>query len=120
MNNNKIIAKKHYYNKLITNSKNKIKATWGIIRTVTNAKTNNNVITSVSSEEKSYNKPQTMVSIYINYFIMPSNEMQFNKFSNASNSLSYLFEMYNFTFPNINRTPVEEWCLLGCYTMWLL
>jgi hypothetical protein len=48
------LAKTHYHNKLITNSKNKIKATWGIIRSVTDAKTNNKVITSVSNEGKSY------------------------------------------------------------------
>jgi hypothetical protein len=32
------LAMKHYYNKLITNSKNKVKTTWGIIKSSTNAK----------------------------------------------------------------------------------
>jgi hypothetical protein len=35
------LAKKYYYNKVITNSKNKSKTTWGINRYVTNAKTSN-------------------------------------------------------------------------------
>jgi hypothetical protein len=102
------LAKKHYYNKLITNSNNKIKTTWGIIRSVTNAKSSKNVISSVSKDEKLYNKPQIMANIFNNYFIMPSNQLQSNKPTNVSNSLSYLFEIYKQPFTNINMTPVTS------------
>jgi hypothetical protein len=44
------LAKKHYYNKLINNSKNNIKTTWGIIKSVTNAKSSQSITTSISSE----------------------------------------------------------------------
>ncbi|PNF24939.1 hypothetical protein B7P43_G09362 [Cryptotermes secundus] len=44
------LAKKYHYNKLITNSKNKIKNTWSIIRSVT--KSGSNVISSISTDGK--------------------------------------------------------------------
>jgi hypothetical protein len=49
-----------------------------------------------------------MANIFNNYFVMPPNQMQSNKPTNVSNSLSYLFEVYNQPFPNINMTPVTE------------
>jgi hypothetical protein len=57
------LAKEHYYNKLVINSKNKVKNTWGITKSVTNAKSSKSTITSISSEGKSYNNPQTMANI---------------------------------------------------------
>jgi hypothetical protein len=66
-------AKKHYYNRLITNSKNKIKPTWGIIRSIINTKSSKNVISSVSVDGKSYNRPQIMANIFNNYFLMSPN-----------------------------------------------
>jgi hypothetical protein len=83
------LAKKHYYNKLIINSKNKVKTTLGIIKSITNAKSSKSIITSISSKGKSYN-PQTMANIFNNYFIMPPNQMQLNKLTNVTDSLSYL------------------------------
>jgi hypothetical protein len=99
---------KHYYNKLIINSKNNVKTTWGIIKSVTNAKSSKSIITSISNKGKSYNNPQTMANIFNNYFIMPPNQMQLNKLTNVSNSLSYLSEVHKQTFPNINMTPVTS------------
>jgi hypothetical protein len=101
------LAKKHYY-KLIINSKNKVKTTWGIIKSVTNAKSSKSIITSKSSERKSYNNPQTMANIFNNYFIMPPNQIHLNKFTNVSNSLSYLSKVHKRTFPNIKMTPVTS------------
>jgi hypothetical protein len=66
------LAKKHYYNRIIINSKNKVITTWGIIKSVTNAKSSKS-ITSTSSYGKSYNNPQTMANIFNNDFIMPPN-----------------------------------------------
>jgi hypothetical protein len=102
------LAKKLYYNKLIINSKNKVKTTWGIIKSVTKAKSSKSTITSISSRGKSHNNPQTMANIFNNYFIMPPNQMQLNKLTNISNSLSYLSEVHKRTFPNINLTPVTS------------
>jgi hypothetical protein len=58
------LAKKHYYNKLITNSKNKVKTTWDIIKSLTNSKPSTTVITSVSREGKSHNNPQTIANMF--------------------------------------------------------
>jgi hypothetical protein len=102
------LAKKHYYNKIIINSKHKVKTTWGIIKSVTNAKSSKSTITSISTEGKSYNNPQTMASIFNNYFIMQPNQMQCNKLANVSNSMSYLSQVHKPTFPNINLTPVTS------------
>jgi hypothetical protein len=88
------LAKKHYYNKLIINFKNKVKTTWGIIKSVTKAESSKSTITSISSKGKSYNNPQTMANIFNNYFIMPPNQMQLNKLTNISKSLSYLSEAH--------------------------
>jgi hypothetical protein len=60
------LAKKDYYNKFIINSKNKVKTTWGIIKSVTNAKSSKSTITSISSKGKSCNNPQTAVNIFNN------------------------------------------------------
>jgi hypothetical protein len=57
------LAKKHYFNKLI-NSENKVETSWDIIKSVTNAKSSKNTITSISSKRKSYNNPQTMANIF--------------------------------------------------------
>jgi hypothetical protein len=87
------LAKKHYYNKLIINSKNKVKTTWGIIKSLTNIKPSKS-ITSISNKGKSYNNPQTMANIFNNYCIMPPNQMQLNKLTNVSDSLSYLSKVH--------------------------
>jgi Notch-like protein len=102
------LAKKHYYNKLIINSKNKVKTTWGIIKSVTNAKSSKSTITSISSKRKSYNNPQIMPNIFNNYFIMRPNQMQLNKLTIISNSLSYLSEVHKRTLPNINLTTATS------------
>jgi hypothetical protein len=39
---------------------------------------------------------------------MPSNQMQSNKLTNVSNSLTYLYEVYKQPFPNINMSPVTS------------
>jgi hypothetical protein len=72
------LAKMLNYNKLIINSKSKIKTTWDIIRSVTNTKSDKNVISSISTDEKAYDNPQTMANIFNNHFIMPSNQIQSN------------------------------------------
>jgi hypothetical protein len=88
------LAKKHYYNKLIINSKNKVKTACSIIKSVTNAKSSKSTVTSISSKGTSYNNPQTMANIFNSYFIMPPNQMQLNKLINMSNSLRYLSEVH--------------------------
>jgi hypothetical protein len=102
------LAKKHYYNKLIINSKNKVKTTWCIIKPVTNIKPSKSTTTSISSEGKSYNNPQTMANIFKKYFIKSPNQMQLNKLANVSSFLSYLSKVHKRTFPNINLTPVTS------------
>jgi hypothetical protein len=62
----------------------------------------------MNSKGKSYNNPQTMANIFNNYFIMPPKQMQLNKLTNVSNSLSYLSEVHKRTSPNINLTPVTS------------
>jgi hypothetical protein len=49
-----------------------------------------------------------MANIFNNYFIMPPNERQLNKLTDASNSLSYFSEVYKWAFPNINMTPTTS------------
>jgi hypothetical protein len=43
------LAEKLHYNNLIINSKNKTKTTWDVMRSVTNSKSDKNVISSVST-----------------------------------------------------------------------
>jgi hypothetical protein len=88
--------------------RNTANITWSIIKSVTKAKSSKSIITSISSERKSYNNPQTISNIFINYFVMPPNQMQLNILTNISNSLSYLSEVHKQTFPNINLTPVTS------------
>jgi hypothetical protein len=92
------LAKKLHYNNLIVNSTNKTKTTWDVIRSVTNSKSDKNVISSVSTDGKEYDNPQTMASIFNTHFIMPSNQTHYNIPTNVSNSLSYLFEVYKQPF----------------------
>jgi hypothetical protein len=65
-------------------------------------------ITSISSEGKSYNNPQTMANIFNHYFIMPPNQRQLNNLTNVSNSSSYFSKVQKGTFLNINTTPVTN------------
>jgi predicted lactoylglutathione lyase len=102
------LAKKLHYNNFIINSKNKTKTTWDVIRSVTNSKSDKNIISSVSTGGKKYDNPQTMANIFNNHFIMPSNQIQSNIPTNVSNFLSYLFEVYKQPFPNIKMTTVTR------------
>jgi hypothetical protein len=101
-------SKKHHYNKLIANSKNKVKTTWGIIRSVTNINSSKNAIPLINIDGKLCNNTQTTANTFNNYFITPLNQMQSNKLTNVSNSLNYLYEVFKHPFPNINMTPVTN------------
>jgi hypothetical protein len=81
-------------NKLIVNSKNKIKTSWGIIRSVTNINSSKNTIPVINIDGKLCNNVQIMANTINNYFVTPIKQMQSNTPTSVSDSLNYLFEVY--------------------------
>jgi hypothetical protein len=104
----KKLAKKRYYNKLILKSKNKIKTSWSIIRSLTNTNLSKNTIPLINIEGKLCNNVQIMANFISNYFTTLLPHMQFGTPSNVQAVLNYLLTVFKNPFPNINMMPVAN------------
>jgi hypothetical protein len=100
------LAKKRYYSNLISNSKNKIKTSWNIIRSITHTNHDKNNIPIINIEGKLCNNAQIMANSINNYFSNLIPRMQCTIPTNAQDALNYLFKIFKHPFPNINMTQV--------------
>jgi hypothetical protein len=99
------LAKYRYYNKIISNSKNKIKTSWNIIRSVTN-NTARNAIPMANVKGKSCNNVQTIANVMNNFFI---SLVQGNgSIANGHEAIKFLTKSFKRPFPNIKMTPVTN------------
>jgi hypothetical protein len=103
------LAKYRYYDKIISNSKNKIKTSWNIIRSVTtrNNNTARNAIPMVNVKGKSCNNVQTMANVMNNLFISPVPQAN-GSISNGHEAFKFLTKSFKRPFPNIKMTPVTN------------
>jgi hypothetical protein len=63
-----LLAKKMYYNKLLWKSDNKPKATWNIVKTITNKKDNVDNLISMNINDKISSNPQVIANSFNSYF----------------------------------------------------
>jgi hypothetical protein len=101
-----LAKKKSNYNKLILNSKNRIKILWDIIKAATNSNPGNNSVPSRNIEGKLCNNGQIGANAINNYFSAPLPQTQSTISSNPLQFLSYLLKVFKHPFPNISMTPV--------------
>jgi hypothetical protein len=62
-------AKNSYYNGFISNSNNKIKTTWNIIKTITDKRPNNTEVQFLYIKEKLTDNHQQITDFLNNYFL---------------------------------------------------
>ena len=62
------VSKRKYYDYIISNSTNKTKSTWDIVRKLTNKRRNNNKITSIKIKDKLINDTGIIANSFNSYF----------------------------------------------------
>jgi hypothetical protein len=103
-----------YYNNKLTNSDNKPKTTWSIIKTITNNKKNCSSILMMQIDGKITTHYQTIAEKFNHYYVSVPDNINNNKSttdnSNKINPLSYLCSAFKQSFTNItvkNTTKYE-------------
>ena len=103
-----------YYNSKFANSDNKPKATWSIIKTITNNKKNCNNILMMQIDGKITTHYQTIAEKCNHYYVSVADNITKNKSttdnSNKINLLNYLYYAFKQSFTNIrvkNTTTYE-------------
>ena len=101
------LAKKLYYSAKLTNSTNKTKTTWNIIKTITNnqRKSNNKLM---EIERKLTTHHQSIVEKFNTYYISDADNITNNNQANniteglhKNDPLSYLYSAFQLPFTNI-------------------
>lgn len=107
-------AKKLYYNRLISNSNNKRKTTWNIIKTVTGRKFNNAGIQALNIDGKLMDHRHTITESLNNYFLTIADKINTNN-TNLDHSIhddayKYPSQAFMTPFPKIklNYTSTKE------------
>jgi hypothetical protein len=104
-------AKRLHYNNEIINSTNKMKTIWQIVKTETNTTHNFNTPLININGELSHNY-QTIVNEFNRYYantatkILADNSLN-NSTNSSSQSLAYLYKVFNNPFPNVSLTPTN-------------
>jgi hypothetical protein len=105
---NIIETKRTYYDKQISNSNDRIKSTWNIVKSLTGRKPNHEVIPILSTLHKSYTNPKTISDSFNKYYLSVA-ETIINNSSNNTNLIEecnkpseYLFHIFKVNFPTIN------------------
>ena len=102
------LAKKLYYNATLTNSTNKPKTTWNIIKTITNKQKKSNNVLMMEIEGKLTTHHQTIVEKYNTYYISVADNITHN--SQTKNTIddlhkkdppNYLYSAVQQSFTNI-------------------
>jgi hypothetical protein len=105
-------AKKLYNNKLITNSNNKIKTMWNIVKTDTQ-KASKDEVPPLNVDGNVVEDYQSIANIFNTYFttvtdkMSANNSVNINVSSNDANPLSYLHQVYTKQFPSMKLAPVS-------------
>ena len=106
-------AKKLHYNKLITNSNNRVKTMWNIVKTETQ-KIRKDEISPMNVDENVVEDHQTIANIFNTYFTTVTDKIGTNKLANINVSsdevypLNYLYQVFTSQFPSIKLTPVTS------------
>ena len=80
-----ILAKKLYYNNKLTNSTNKPKTTWSIVKTITNNKKNFNNILMIGIDGKITTHQQTIAENFNYYYVSVADNISNNNPLNNNN-----------------------------------
>ena len=108
-------AKRLHYSKLISQSANKQKSMWNIIKTITNNKKTSNITTPISSNDESPTNPSDLVNVFNTYFISVADNLLTKNFSemgttNNDDLMTYLRQNFKYCHSQIklkNTTTYE-------------
>jgi len=106
-------AKKLHYNKLITNSNNRVKTMWNIVKKETQ-KIRKDEILPMIVDGSVIEDHQIIANIFNTYFTTVTDKMGTNKLVNINVSsndvypLNYLYQVFTSQFPSIKLTPVTS------------
>jgi hypothetical protein len=106
------MAKRLYYNGLITNSKNKIKTTWNIVRSISGKNLENKLPLSVCINGALTGTQQVIADSLQSYFLSIADELVSNYIEdiNDVNCKDYLDRIFRTPYPNLifDRTTTKE------------
>jgi len=107
------LAKKKYYNSILTSSNNKTKTTWNIVKSTLNMKLNTHNITSINVNGNVFSNGQVIAEMFNKYFVTVAQNIHANNYNaNASyqheNPISYLCRACNQPFPTISFKYVSS------------
>jgi hypothetical protein len=100
-------TKRSYYDKQISNSNNKTKSTWNIVKATTSRKSDHDVIPILSSHNKSSINPKIISDSFNKYYLSVADNIINNTFENynstdrSTNHIEYLFHINKTTFSTI-------------------
>jgi hypothetical protein len=102
-----IETKRSYYDKQISNSNNKIKSMWNIVKAITGRKSDYDVIPILSSHDKSSISPKIISDSFNKYYLSVADNIinktfnNYNSTDRSTNHIEYLSDIYKTTFPTI-------------------
>jgi hypothetical protein len=104
-------AKRLYYDGLITNSKNKIKTTWNIVKSITGKNLENKLPLSVCINGALTENQQVIADSFQSHFLFIDDKLVSNNIEdiNDINYKDYLYRIFKNPYPNIifDRTTKE-------------
>jgi hypothetical protein len=112
LSRNIIETKRSYYDKQISNSNDRIKSTWNIVKTLTDRRSDHDVIPIVSTLDKAYTNRKIISDSFNKYFlsvadtIINNTSNNFNSIDKSKNPSEYLFHTFKTTFPTIKYSFV--------------
>jgi predicted nuclease of restriction endonuclease-like (RecB) superfamily len=105
-------AKRLYYNGLITNSKNKIKTTWNIVKSITGKNLVNKLPLSVCINGALTENQQVIADSFQIHFLSIADKLVSNNIEdiNDINCKDYLYRIFKNPCPNLifDRTTIKE------------
>jgi hypothetical protein len=110
LSRNIIEAKRSYYDKQISDSNNKIKSTWNIVKALTGRNSDHNDIPFFSSHDESSINPKIVSDSFNKYYLSAADIIN-NTFNNCNlmdksrNSSEYLYHIYKTIFRIIEYSP---------------
>ena len=105
-------ARKLHYNKLITNSNNKVKTMWNIVKTDTQ-KIKKDEIPPMNVDGSDVEDHHDIANIFNTYFTTVTDKIGTKNLVNVNSSnhvypLNYLYQVFTSQFPSIKLTPVTS------------
>jgi hypothetical protein len=104
-------AKRSFYDKQISNSNNKIKSTWNIVKALTGRNSDHDDVSLFSSHDESSINLKIVSDSFNKYYLSVADNIINNTFNNCNsmdksrNSSDYLYHIYKTTFPIIKYSP---------------